>query len=142
MLVVVLGAGCGDAPDEVRAAAPPDEAPVTSPSTAGSPAPPGRALTLQPRDGLANVLSVRWDRAEVAEDGRHVHVWFMGGIDSCWGLARAEATPGPGSLTISLQGGEVPREDATCPELGVTYVTRISLDEPVAPDVRLLDGAA
>jgi hypothetical protein len=82
-----------------------------------------------------------WDRAEVAADGRHVDVWFLGGIDSCWGLARAAAAPGPGTLTIALEGGAVP-QDAACPELGVTYVTRIALDEPVAPDVRLVDGSA
>jgi hypothetical protein len=98
-------------------------------------------MTLQPRDGLDNVLPLVWDRAEVADDGRSVDVWFMGGIDACWGLARAEATRGPGTLTIALEGGEIP-QDAACPDLGVTYVTRIPLDQPVAPDVRLVDGAA
>jgi hypothetical protein len=142
---VVLGAACGST-DEVRAGAPPDEVPVSSPDTAvprTSPAPsvPGRATTVQPRDGLRNVLPVAWDRAEVADDGAHVDVWFMGGVDACWGLARAVATRGAGTLTIALQGGEIP-QDAACPELGVTYVTRIPLDEPVAPDVRLVDGFA
>jgi hypothetical protein len=98
-------------------------------------------MTLRPRDGLRNVLPLAWDRADVADDGRHVDVWFMGGIESCWGLDRADATTGPGTLTISLQGGEIP-QDAACPELGLTYVTRIVLDDPVAPDVRLVDGAA
>jgi hypothetical protein len=134
MLVLVLGAGCGDAPGEVRAAAPPDEVPTTNPD-------PGRPMSLQPRDGLDHVLPVVWDRAEVAADGRSVDVWFMGGIDGCWGLARAEATSGPGALTISLAGGEIPR-DAACPDLGVTYVTRIPLDEPAPTGVRLVDGAA
>jgi hypothetical protein len=98
-------------------------------------------MTLQPRDGLDDVLAVAWDRAEVADDRRSVDVWFMGGIDHCWGLARAEATSGPGTLTISLEGGEIP-QDAACPDLGVTYVTRIPLDEPAAAGVRLVDGAA
>jgi hypothetical protein len=141
VLVLVVLAACGGPTDEVRAGSPPDDSPVTSPSTSPAPSVPGRAMTLQPRDGLRNVLPIEWDRAEVADDGAHVDVWFMGGVDACWGLARTEATSGAGTLTIALEGGEIP-QDAACPELGVTYVTRIPLDEPVAPGVRLVDGTA
>jgi hypothetical protein len=139
LVVAIVGAGCGDAPDEVQVAASPDDAPVTSPSVAS--APPGRPMTLQPRDGLDHVRPLVWERAELAADGRSVDVWFTGGIEACWGLARAEATSGPGTLTIALDGGEVP-QDAACPELGVTYLTRIVLDAPAPAGVRLVDAAA
>jgi hypothetical protein len=120
----------------------PDD-PVTSPATTSpEPAPgPGGAEAIEPEPGVAeNVRSRQFDRAEISDGGTEVDVFYIGGVQECWVLDRVEVERiDPATVELTIFEGSRPQAEV-CIDLGVSYVTTVTLEEPLADGGVVVDG--
>jgi type IV pilus biogenesis protein CpaD/CtpE len=127
LAVALLLASCAGL-REGRAGRPPDDV-VTSTPSPDDPVKP-TPLFVHPRDGLVDIQLQQWDRARVIDE-RTIEVWFYGGVEECYGLARVEVEYRTRSVVITLHSGRVPTAEV-CIELAVLKAVRVDLSEPLA----------
>lgn len=115
------------------------EAPILRDGSGAEPAPGEPQLAPQPQ-GVAPVAGVVDARAHaisgyvLTADGRGLQAQFVGGTDTCYGLANAAAVPGPdGTLVVTIREGRLPNAGA-CDDIGVSKAVTITLDAPLLVD--------
>jgi hypothetical protein len=101
------------------------EGPGTAPAGDG-------AIPAEPDPAMVDPVERAWEHVVVGPDGRTLRVYFVNGVDACYGLARVEVTQDDGAVDIRLWTGTRPEAvDMMCIEIAQTYWTEVILDEPV-----------
>lgn len=144
LAVTLLAAACGSPGGESGAGggggvgAGPDT-PVTSSPRPRDPMPnSGGPMRVEPRDGLVDVRPVRFEKAEVKDEGT-LEIQFFDGVEECYGVDRVEVGYEPEKVTVTLFTGREP-EAEVCIELAVLKSVEVALDEPV-DGRKVVDGA-
>jgi hypothetical protein len=91
------------------------------------------------QDGLVDIQPHRYERAEVAESGEAVDIYFWDGIEECGGVDHAHLTYGAKRISVNLFVGRNP-EAQICTEQAVFKVFSVELTEPLEGR-KLVDGA-
>jgi hypothetical protein len=67
----------------------------------------GDALPVQPEPGIVDARPHAWDHIDVAADGRTITIYYWGGVETCYGLARVDASVGvDGLLHVTVFEGQ------------------------------------
>jgi hypothetical protein len=102
---------------------------------AGEPQLPGQPQVVIPVAGVQNPRAHALTGYLLAPDGVSLSVYYVGGTETCYGLAEASAAAGAdGVPTVTIREGNLPNAGA-CDDIGVAKAVSISLDVPI-----LLDG--
>jgi hypothetical protein len=102
----------------------------------GQPQPPGGdgALQVRPGPGIVDPIPHAWDHISVAPDGRTITVYYWGGVEDCYGLARVDvARDADGLLQVTVLEGrraDLP-PDTACIEIALLKAVTIELEEPI-----------
>ena len=83
-----------------------------------------------PRDDLVDVREASWYRIEFQPDGRTLDVYYVNGVEDCFGLDRVEVAATESGLDVRVFTGDIP-EVEFCNLPNVLYVTTLELDEPM-----------
>lgn len=96
----------------------------------------------EPRPGVADAEPVVWERYEVGEDGRTLHVFWGSGPEPCFVLDRVELVQTAEAVTVTVYEGRDPEVPAGTPCLTilVTKTTTVVLDAPLG-ERKVIDGA-
>lgn len=115
------------------------EAPILRDGSAAEPAPGEPQLAAQPLvvtlvAGVVDAIAHAVSGYVLAADGRSLQAQFVGGTDTCHGLADAAAAPGPdGILVVTIREGRLPNAGA-CDDIGVAKAASINLAAPLIID--------
>jgi hypothetical protein len=144
LLLLTSGAGAlaqdgGSSPGDPGTGVPPSPEPMLPVPFVDQATPavpmPGAIVDPQP---------IGWDHVTIGPDGRTLTVFFVNGVEACYGLDRVELTDEDGTLRITLFTGF--REDAAnirCIELAQLYSIDITLDQPIlGGGIEGMDGPA
>jgi hypothetical protein len=102
---------------------------------AGEPQLPGQPQVVIPVAGVQNPRAHALTGYLLAPDGVSLSVYYVGGTETCYGLAEASAAAGAdGVPTVTIREGNLTNAGA-CDDIGVAKAVSISLDVPI-----LLDG--
>jgi hypothetical protein len=106
------------------------------------PAGPGGAQPITPEPGVGNNVRARqFDRAVIDAQDHSIEVFFYGGVEECYVLDRVDVErPDPHTVALTLHDGGRPGA-RVCPEIAVSYVTTVELEEPLAAGSRVVDGS-
>jgi hypothetical protein len=105
-------------------------------AVAGEPQLPGQPQVVVPMAGLQNPRTHALTGYLLAADGVSLSAYYVGGTETCYGLAEASAAAGAdGVLTVTIREGSLPNAGA-CDDIGVAKAVSITLDAPL-----LLDGS-
>ena len=100
------------------------------------------AQPVEPRPGMADVHSLRFDKAVVSDDGSKVTIFFWSGVEPCYVLDHVDVKYGSDAITITLfEGHDASAGDVACIEIALLKSTVVQLDQPVGDRV-IEDGAA
>lgn len=116
----------------------PDDPVTSTPNPGDTPTKP-KPQFVQPRDGLVDVIPQQWDKAKI-RDERTIDIWFYGGVEECYGLARVDVKYRTRSVVITLYGGRVSTAEV-CIELAMLKAVHVDLSEPLAGR-QIVDGAS
>ena len=98
----------------------------------GEPALPSGATAVEPRDGIVDATSHAIGGYALSGDGLTLSPYYVGGVETCYGLAAATAhRAADGLVTVSVEEGQLPNVDGACIDLGVSKVATITLDQPL-----------
>ena len=144
LLLLSLGllmVGCAAAPTAANGSATPSQAtsgsarpdePVGTEPAPGGDEPGGDALRVEPQAGIRDPRPHAWDHIDIAADGRTLSVYYVGGVEDCYGLSEVRVDQGAdGALRISVLEGSRPIVEGPCIDLGVFKVATVTLDEPL-----------
>ncbi len=118
------GSGVVDGPDT----------PVTNPP--GGAVDPGvpsdGSMPIEPEPNLVDVRQTGWDKLSVSADGRTLTVYYWGGTDQCYGLARVDVDRSETIPTVSVFTGTKPAAvGQACIEIAVYYSVSVPLEDPL-----------
>lgn len=81
-----------------------------------------------PRGDIEDAREVPWSRIEIHPDGRSLDVYYLNGLEECFGLDRIEVSPTDSGLDIKVFTGHRPFE-GLCRLPGRLWMTTVELDE-------------
>lgn len=118
----------GDPSDPTK----PDD-PVTGVPGPVEPLPGDGATHVEPQPGITNAIPHAIDHITVANDGRHVTVYWWGGVEDCYGLKDVLVDhDADGTLVLTvLEGTRPDLGDVACIEIALLKATTITLDQPL-----------
>ena len=137
LVAATIAVGCGGDDDAVEVGS---SVTVTGPDTpVSSSAGSGTATTVlptrqrvEPRAGMENERPVAFDPSTATEVEGGVLVPFLGGVEPCSVLGRAEAVETADTVTIALFAGADPDAgDTACIEIAVEYEVVVPLAQPL-----------
>ncbi len=89
-------------------------------------------LEVDPAAGVVNPRPHAVGGYRLSGDGSRLEVHYTGGTPDCYGLASAEVEPAAaGGLTVTIAEGSLPNPAVACPDIGVSKVVILTLDEPL-----------
>lgn len=134
IVIAVVVAGYGMS--ALTGATPSPDDPVVAPATDdGS---DGRRYELrEPEEGLVDVYARPFDRHR--KDGRRVVLFYVSGVDECYGLDRIKVQERRRKVILTIFEGHHP-EAEECPDLGVYVKSIAHLERPVGKR-KVVDGA-
>ena len=98
----------------------------------GEPELPSDATAARPQDGVVDAIPVAIGGYALSADGLTLSAYYVGGMETCYGLAEANADrAADGLVTVSLREGQLANVDRPCIEIGVTKVATITLQQPL-----------
>ena len=98
----------------------------------GEPELPDGALAVEPRDGIVDAIPHAIGGYALSADGLTLSPYYVGGVETCYGLAEATADrAADGLVTVSVLEGPLPNVDGACIDLGVSKVATITLEQPL-----------
>ena len=113
------------------------DAPILADAAGGDAAPgepelPTGAMPVRPRNGVVDPMLHAIGGYALSADGLTLRPYYVGGVETCYGLASATADrSSDGLVTVSVREGQLGTLDAPCIDIGVSKVARISLDQPL-----------
>lgn len=102
--------------------------PCPSDQAPGTPVPSAVA----PTPGMADVHAIGWDTAGVSDDGLHLTVAFVSGVEPCSVLDHVDVAYGANAVTVTLYEGHDPGDgQVACPAIAVFKQVSVALTEPL-----------
>jgi hypothetical protein len=99
---------------------------------AGEPPSAGGATSAEPRDDVVHARRHAITRYELSADGLTLSAFYVGGVETCYGLAAATADrAASGLVTVMIREGSLPSVDDPCIDIGVFKVASIAMDQPL-----------
>ncbi len=98
----------------------------------GEPELPSGATAVEPRKGVVDAIPMAVSGYALSADGLTLSAYFVGGVDTCYALAEANADrAADGLVTVSLREGQLANVDSPCIEIGVSKVASMTLQQPL-----------
>jgi len=98
----------------------------------GEPELPSGATAVAPQAGVVDAIPHAISGYALSADGLTLSAYYVGGVDTCYGLSEATADrAADGLVMVSVHEGQLSNVDDPCIDIGVSKVTTITLDQPL-----------
>lgn len=99
---------------------------------AGEPELPADATQAKVAAGIVNPIPHAVFGYRLSADGLTLSAYYVGGVEDCYGLAATTVErDADGQLTVAISEGQLPEIPVACPDIGVSKVVELKLDEPL-----------